>query len=190
MGRLWLGNPVREEGPEPPARMVDRLLLRIAGGDQQAFAGLFDLTGDWVYTLVHRIVGDPARAEQLTTDALREVWRTAPRFSPADGSGISWILTIAWRRAIRHAGPAADRPGGGRGPSAAGATATSLPAQAGLASLPAPEREALLLASCGYTWREVADLTGVPAVTAAERLRAGLLRLGGGAEPAWRAEQR
>jgi hypothetical protein len=35
----------------------------------------------------------------------------------------------------------------------------------------------VLLASCGYTWRQVADLVGVPAGTVAEWLRDGLLEL-------------
>ena len=36
----------------------------------------------------------------------------------------------------------------------------------------------MLLASSGYTWRQVAELPGVPAGTVAERLRDGLLSLG------------
>jgi DNA-directed RNA polymerase specialized sigma24 family protein len=63
---------------------------------------------------------------------------------------------------------------------ATGPTAGNLLAHRGLSALPGPQREAVLLACCGYTWRQVADLLGIPAHTAAERLRAGLLTLGGG----------
>ncbi len=52
--------------------------------------------------------------------------------------------------------------------------AAGLVAHRGLASLPGPQREAVLLACCGCTWREMADLAGVPAATVAERLREGL----------------
>jgi DNA-directed RNA polymerase specialized sigma24 family protein len=52
--------------------------------------------------------------------------------------------------------------------------AASLMADRGLASLPGPQREAVLLACCGCTWPEMADLTGAPAATVAERLRDGL----------------
>jgi RNA polymerase sigma-70 factor (ECF subfamily) len=55
-----------------------------------------------VYGLVHRMVGDPARAERVTAEVLTEVWRTAAEFSPADGSGISWIMTMARRRAAGY----------------------------------------------------------------------------------------
>jgi anti-anti-sigma factor len=56
--------------------------------------------------------------------------------------------------------------------------AGSLLEHRGLASLPGPQREAVLLACCGYTWRQAADLAGVPAGTVAGRLREGLLGLG------------
>jgi DNA-directed RNA polymerase specialized sigma24 family protein len=40
----------------------------------------------------------------------------------------------------------------------------------------------VLLASVGYTWRQAAELLGIPAGTVAERLRDGLLALGNGPE--------
>ena len=73
--------------------------------------------------------------------------------------------------------PAAPGPAGAAGVVAERA-GPSLLAHRGLASLPEPQREAVLLACCGYTWRQAADLLGVPASTVAERLRDGLLGLG------------
>jgi DNA-directed RNA polymerase specialized sigma24 family protein len=70
---------------------------------------------------------------------------------------------------MSHAGP----PGSARPEQAA----NSLLTHRGLSSLPEPQREAVILASCGYSYRQVAELTGVAADTAAERLRDGLLRL-------------
>jgi DNA-directed RNA polymerase specialized sigma24 family protein len=67
-------------------------------------------------------------------------------------------------------------------PAVAGWTGGSLPAHRDLASLPGPQREAVLLASVGYTWRQAAELLGIPAGTVAERLRDGLLALGNGPE--------
>jgi hypothetical protein len=85
---------VRDEDGQPGAASVDGLLARVAHGDAEAFAGVYDQVAD-------------------------------------DGS------------------PLADRC---------------------LASMPGPQREALLLAFSGFTRRQVADLAGVPA----ERLREGL----------------
>ena len=43
---------------------------------------------------------DPAQAEEVAQEAFLEVWRTATRFDPDRGSAVSWILTIAHRRAV------------------------------------------------------------------------------------------
>lgn len=166
------------------ATAADDLLLRVAGGDTEAFASLHDQFAGAVYGLARRIAGDRPRAEQLAAEVMLEVWRSASRFSPAEGSGLSWIMAIALRRATSHATSRAAPDGGdpaGRGPTPTHAVAQrdvgSLLADRGLACLPGPQRQALLLACCGYTVREAADLVGVPSGTVAERLRDGLLGL-------------
>jgi RNA polymerase sigma-70 factor, ECF subfamily len=169
----------RGEAGLPRGGAVDSLLPRVASGDAEAFASVCDQLADALYGLVGRIVGDEARAEQVTAEVLTEVRRSAAGFSPAEGSGLSWIMTMARRRAMSHAVTA----GGGNppGPLRSGPrpeqAANSLLNHRGLSSLPEPQREAVILASCGYSYRQVAELTGVPAGTAAERLRDGLLRL-------------
>jgi DNA-directed RNA polymerase specialized sigma24 family protein len=65
----------------------------------------------------------------------------------------------------------------GAGGEVAERAGANLLAHHGLASLPGPQREAVLLACCGYTWRQSAELLGIPPGTVAERLRDGLLGL-------------
>src|ERR1700761_5658983 len=160
---------VRREAGLPVATILDGLLARVARGDREAFAMVCDQIGGAVYGLTHRVIDDPSRAEQVAADVLLDVWRSASRFSPAEGSGLEWVMTLARRRATSRA-DVAEWPGG------------SAPAQRDLASLPGPQREALLLASVGYSWRQAAELLGVPARTVAERIREGLLALGNSAE--------
>ena len=163
--------------------VLDDLLPRVARGDTEAFGAVCDQVSGAVYGLVRRIISDQSRAEQVAGAVLLEVWRSASRFSPAEGSGLEWIMTMARRRAVSRAAVDNARAAGlvpARTPGVAKDQAMgSLPAHRGLASLPEPQREAVLLASSGYTWRQVAELQGVPAGTAAERLRDGLLSLGG-----------
>jgi RNA polymerase sigma-70 factor, ECF subfamily len=169
---------VRGEDGQPGAAAVDGLLLRVARGDAKAFAGVYDQVAGPVYGLVSRIVEDPSQAEQVAAEVLVEARRSASRFSPAEGSGLTWIMTMARRRAMSHAGEAGDGLTTGPGPSGVAERAgESLLAHRGLASLSGPQREAVLLVCCGYTYRQVAELVGVPASTVAERLREGLLRL-------------
>ena len=147
---------------------VDGLLDRIARGDTDALTAVYDQVASPVYGLVHRIVKDETRSGQVTEEVLLEVWRTASRFNPSAGSGLAWIIAIAQRHAVRAA----------RSPAGVG-----LLTHPDIASLPGPQREAVLLACCGYTWREVADLAGVPVGTAAGRLHDGLLQLRSRGEP-------
>jgi RNA polymerase sigma-70 factor (ECF subfamily) len=172
----------RDEDGRPGAAVADGLLPRVARGDEKAFELVCDQVGGAVYGLVSLIVADQSQAVQVAAEVLVEVWRSASRFSPAEGSELSWVMTIARRRAISHG----RAPGNGRtaGPSPTGVARVageradgSLLAHHGLASLPGPQREAVLLASCGYTCQQAADLAGVQADTMAEQLREGMLRL-------------
>ena len=174
--------PVRDEDGQSAAPVLDDLLPRVARGDTEAFTAVCDQVSGAVYGLVRRIVRDQPQAEQVAAGVLLEVWRSASRYSPADGSGLEWVMTMARRRAVSRAAvgnvrTAAGAPSGPPGV-AVERVAGSLPAHRGLASLPEPQREAVLLASSGYTWRQVAELLGVPAGTVANRLREGLLSLG------------
>src|ERR1700761_4787380 len=111
--------PVARNKAGPPGMVaLDGLLPRVARGDREAFAAVCDQVGGAVYGVAHRIIGDPSRAEQLAADVLLEVWRSASRFSPAEGSGLEWVMTMARRRASRSAAgnaPAVCRPGETRG---------------------------------------------------------------------------
>jgi RNA polymerase sigma-70 factor (ECF subfamily) len=186
----------RNAGPIPPdptwpsshsVATVDRLLRQVARGDHDAFGDVYRQVAAPVYGLVHLIVEDPARAEQVTGDVLTEVWRTAPAFSPADGTGLSWIMSIARRRAAGHVRPGRGR--AARGPrlaqlindisERAGLNRPDDPAAARLAALPEPQRQALVLACYGgYTQAQLADLLDVPASTVAAWLRDALPAVG------------
>src|SRR4051812_26153335 len=99
-----MSTPAPPEVPLAPPRVgiaePDDLLRRVARGDEAAFTTLYDQVAPRVYGLVLRVVRDPAMAEEVAQEALLEVWRTAVRFDPARGSAVSWLLTIAHRRAV------------------------------------------------------------------------------------------
>ena len=166
-----------KRGSRPPdAAAVDDLLARVARGDVGAFAAFYDRISGAVYGLVRRIVWDKSQADQVAAQVLVEVWRSASQFNPAEGSGLSWVMTMARRRALSQAGAMSGGRAAGHAPIGlmTEQAAAGLLAHRGLASLPAPQREVLLLACCGCSWREMADLARVPAVTVAELLRDGL----------------
>jgi RNA polymerase sigma-70 factor, ECF subfamily len=79
---------------------LDVLLREVARGDSAAFATIYDLTKARVYGLVTRVLRDPGYSEETTQEIYLEVWRSASQYDPAKGSGLSWLLTMAHRRAV------------------------------------------------------------------------------------------
>ena len=107
----------REEEPHPPGTLGDVLypdrakpvtperdwvvLVRaIAAGEQLALHALYERTHRLVFTLVVRLTGNRETAEELTLDVFHDVWRRAPRYDPANGTVLGWIMNQARSRAI------------------------------------------------------------------------------------------
>lgn len=77
-----------------------RWLEAIVEQDERALAALYDASVARVYGLVRRIVRREALAEEVVEDTYFQVWRQAPRFDPARGTAITWLLALARSRAI------------------------------------------------------------------------------------------
>lgn len=180
-----------EPGERPRGQVADLgdQLARVARGDSAAFEAVYDAAAPAVFGLAQRVVRDPAQAEEVTQDVLLEVWRTASRFDAARGSAMTWVMTLAHRRAVdrvRSAQAAAQRE------TRAAVLAADLDdvAEAALDrvqrervrrcldSLTELQREAVTLAYYGgYTYQQVAGLLGVALGTVKTRMRDGLIRL-------------
>ena len=84
----------------PPSTDLDALLGEVGRGDSAAFAAVYDLTKSRVYGLVVRVLRDPGYSEETTQEVFSEIWRTARQYDSGRGSALSWLMTIAHRRAI------------------------------------------------------------------------------------------
>lgn len=189
--------PSGESSPEGTGTPSDAgahlagLLTRCARADEQAFAELYDATARRVHGLVLRVVRDPSQAEEVTQEVYLQVWRTATRFDAQKGSALSWLMTLAHRRAVDRVRAAEassrqdttyhQRTQAVPHDATAEAAETSLEARrvrAALAELTTVQREALELAYFGgYTHTEVATMLDLPVGTAKTRIRDGLIRL-------------
>jgi len=76
------------------------LLVRVADGDQRAFAELYDLLSPRVFALILKVVVNRAQSEEVLQEVFLEIWQSASRFAPNRGQGRSWVFTIAHRRAV------------------------------------------------------------------------------------------
>jgi RNA polymerase sigma-70 factor, ECF subfamily len=162
--------------------------------DPQTFARVYDEHADAVQATAVRILGDPARAQDVAQDVFLRLWRNPARFDPARGPLGAYLRLMARSRALdlwreaQAAGRAGDRLrvvaareeepvdlrpeawGEREGERAAVRTA--------LATLPPPQREALVLAYwAGLTSEEIARRASIPLGTAKSRIRLGMARL-------------
>jgi len=179
--------PATTVGVQP----LEGLLELVARGDEAAFERVYTRVCGSVYGLVQRVLRDPAQSEEVAQEVLVDVWRSAARFDGEQGSAMTWIMTMAHRRAVdrvRSEQSAADRvrrlEGRAVGPPYDEVSETveiQLEREAVrrcLDSLTRLQRESVDLAYYGgHSYREVAELLDVPLGTVKTRMRDGLIRL-------------
>ena len=170
---------------------VEQLVAGVATGDQQAFAELYDRTAPRVLGLITRILIDHAQSEEVAQEVFLEMWKTAARFDTARGKAMTWILTMAHRRAVdrvRAAQAGRDRDDRiGRRDTETDYDQVSETVEIRIEServkramtqLTHLQREAIALAYYGgFTHSEVAEILSVPLGTVKTRLRDGMIRL-------------
>ena len=95
-------SPLDSELPErglAVAHLAD-LMAKSALGDHGAFGELYDLTVRRIHSVALRVLRSPEHAEEVTQEVYVEVWQQSARYTPAKGSVLAWIATMAHRRAV------------------------------------------------------------------------------------------
>ncbi|GFN02701.1 RNA polymerase sigma factor SigK [Streptomyces microflavus] len=182
---------VQIRGVPSPGPDLQELLVRVARGDQDAFAKVYDAVSGPVFGLVRSVLRDPAQSEEVAQEVLVEVWRTAPRFQASRGSAMNWVLTLAHHRAVdrvrsaeasaarEHKAALLDRtPAFDEVSEQVETRLEREQVRRCLRTLSELQRQSVTLAYYrGLTYREVAELLTVPLGTIKTRLRDGLIRL-------------
>ncbi|MFI7087282.1 sigma-70 family RNA polymerase sigma factor [Streptomyces anulatus] len=182
---------VHISGVPAPGPDLQELLVRVARGDQDAFAGVYDAVSGPVLGLVRSVLRDPAQSEEVAQEVLVEVWRTAPRFRASRGSAMNWVLTVAHHRAVdrvrsaestaarEHKAALLDRtPAFDEVSEQVESRLEREQVRRCMRTLSELQRESVTLAYYrGLTYREVSELLAVPLGTIKTRLRDGLIRL-------------
>jgi len=184
-------------GPSAAASRENRLadqasLARIASGDTDALAELYDRHARLIFSLAFRVLQDRGDAEDVVQEVFAQVWAQAGRYDAGRGAVGAWMLTIARTRAIDRLRARRVRPEAVAESGAAETVADSATPQdvdllsaeqverlrRALNELPEEQRVALELAYYeGLTHAEVAERLGAPLGTVKTRIRQAVIRL-------------
>lgn len=191
MWLLWAVIARSARGAED--RAADQAALaRMARGEGDALAELYDRHARPIYSLALRILGDAAEAEDIVQEVFSQAWKQAARYTASRGAVAAWLLTLARSRAIDRLRAKRARPGEVGGERAADQLVDTGPpadllvlsseqvarVRAALDELPLLQRAAIELAYYeGLTHAEIADRLEQPLGTVKTRIRLAMLKL-------------
>lgn len=169
--------------------MSTTVLERIAAGDPRAVGDCIDEFGGLVWAIARRMTRSRADAEDAVQEIFVDVWRSAGRFDPAQGTAKVFITTIARRRLIDrirrsrmnqfHDGEESLEDIRWAVPGNSGEIAVEAEhAAAVVANLRPDQRKVLRMGLLeGMTHSEIAHATGMPLGTVKTQMRRGLIQV-------------
>lgn len=91
--------PVESTGASQPRAATHRdddaaLMARVAGGDDRAFAELYDAHRRRLYRLAYGVLLDPSEAREAVQEAFLRLHQAAPRWEPRAAVG-TWLYRVA-----------------------------------------------------------------------------------------------
>lgn len=170
---------------------LDALLVEVSRRDVSAFEEFYDRTCSRAYGIALRVLRNPGFSEETTQEVYLQVWQTAHRFDPAQGSALAWLITLAHRRAIDRVRSELSRTdreiryGGGAWNIDLDTVHDEATGRDGqrhlvdcLGELTEVQRQSILLAYYnGLTYREVAEHLTISLPAVKSRIRDGLIGL-------------
>jgi RNA polymerase sigma-70 factor (ECF subfamily) len=167
-------------------------LARMARGEGDAVAELYDRHARPIYSLALRILGDATEAEDIVQEVFSQAWKQAARYNASRGAVGAWLLTLTRSRAIDRLRAKRARPGDVSDERVADQLVDAGPpadllvlsseqvarVRAALDELPLLQRAAIELAYYeGLTHAEIADRLEQPLGTVKTRIRLAMLKL-------------
>ena len=171
------------------------LIRRMARGDRDALAELYDSLSRPLYSTAKYILNDASEAQDVVHDVFLALWKNAGTFDSRRGAAFSWAVTLTRNRSIDRLRTRANRArllaqsvpddlGYVSATEAIGADdrvdlgVRAAAVRSALAELPKEQQRALELAFfSGLTQRQIAEKLSEPIGTVKARIRRGLLRL-------------
>ena len=174
---------------QPEVLKRDREILTRIGQPGAAGAAavgeLYDLYGRLVFSLIVRMVGNTAVAEELVQEVFVRAWRSAASYQAERGAVRTWLLAIAHHRAVdelrrgrREKNWISLEQAIPNGPAAQDETAADPLVGRAMQALPSEQRQVIELAYFhGLTGLQIATRLNLPYGTVKSRIRLGLEKL-------------
>jgi RNA polymerase sigma-70 factor (ECF subfamily) len=172
---------------------ADRAALeRVARGEQDALAEIYDRHSRLIYSLALRILRNDGDAQDVVQEVFAQVWRQAARYDDRRGNVAGWLVSMTRSRAIdglRRRRSRPDQAGGDADPfvlidpavpadDQLFTAARAAVLRTAVDALPLLQRLAIELAFYeGLTHLEISEQLETPIGTVKTRIRQGLLKL-------------
>lgn len=76
------------------------LMQRVARGQEQAIADLYDRFGSLVYRMAYQTMPTRADAEDAVQEIFVRLWRTADRYDPKRAALVTWVMLLSRRHLV------------------------------------------------------------------------------------------
>lgn len=170
---------------------LSAVLVAVGCKDPAAFQILYEQCARRVYGMVRKTLQSPESCAEVTQEVFLMVWEQGDRYQPELGHPVSWLMTLAHRRAVdRLRADTSRRERDDRWARRNGSAGVDDVADAvlvrqdaatlrdAMAVLSPVQHQAISLAYFSHlTYNEVANHLGIPAPTAKTRIRDGLKKL-------------
>lgn len=91
---LILSGTMKENETDSQSASLEELLIRVKGGDTEAFAEVYGRTRAAVYAMALSYLKNAADAEDTAQETFVRIWQSKEKYRP-QGSPMAWILTVA-----------------------------------------------------------------------------------------------
>lgn len=177
-----------EEALDHAVRLDITLIERIVSRDARAVGELYDRHSRLLFSLIHRILGLRADAEDVLQEVFLAVWNRSQTYNAELGPPVAWLVRIARNRALdRLRANAVRTRTTDAAPEPVEPTSPEVRAAEGerqravtraLAGLPREQRDLIEQAYfLGLTQSELAERHRLPLGTVKTRIRTGMLAL-------------
>jgi len=169
--------------------MPETMLSRIAAGDGAAVAEIVATFGGLVWSIARRLSPTPSDAEDAVQEIFLDVWKSAARFDPAQGSEKVFVTMIARRRLIDRLRRHSLQPASADTqelesiafavPGLQGEIAVDAERAAHAVGQLKPDQQRVIALAVleGLTHSEISAATGMPLGTVKTQMRRGLIEL-------------